>query len=280
MAAGAIGAVAQVRTGVTSGGEQRCGRGGYDACRSGTRRFRIGSVTKTFVATVVLQLADEGQLRLDDPVEAVAARSRTGRRAHHRAPPVEPHQRLVRRHASTLPMPPSQEFLDNRWRTWTATETGRARAGPPPTVEPPGAAFAYSNTNYLLLGVIVEKVTGRSYGDEVGAGSSSRCGWRHRGAGDVAADRRATPARLRPDRKGLIDFTKMNPSMMGASGEMISTTADLDRFFDALLGGRLLPVEAARRDEDTGCRGSTVRTRPGQADTSCGIRSTATTATR
>ncbi|WP_306210293.1 serine hydrolase family protein [Actinoplanes sp. RD1] len=45
---------------------------------------------------------------------------------------------------------------------------------------------------------------------------------------------------------GLVDYTAMNPSVMGASGEMISTTADLDRFFGALLGGRLLPAGLLR----------------------------------
>ena len=44
----------------------------------------------------------------------------------------------------------------------------------------------------------------------------------------------------------LVDYTRMNPSVMGAGGEMISTTRDLNRFFAALLGGRLLPRSPAR----------------------------------
>ena len=67
----------------------------------------------------------------------------------------------------TLPLPPTPEFLDNRWRTWTATELIHRAVANPPTFEPPGSAFAYSNTGYLVLGRIVERVTGRSYGEEI-----------------------------------------------------------------------------------------------------------------
>lgn len=207
--------------------------------------FRIGSITKTFVATVVLQLAAEGRLRLDDSIEKWL-------------PGVVPNGRQITlrqllNHTSglydylyTLPMPPSQEFFANRWRTWTATEQIQNALVHPPTFEPPGSKYAYSNTGYLLLGQVIEKVTGRSYGreierrvirplglhDTVVPGTAPGIAGPHL-HGYVPTERSAEP--------NLIDYTEMNPSIMGAGGEMISTTRDLNRYFAALLRGRLLP---------------------------------------
>ena len=167
VAAVAVGALAEVRD------EHGVWRGTSGVAELGTTRavpvdgrFRAGSITKTFVATVVLQLVDEGRLRLDDTVEAWL-------------PGVVPngHHITVRQllnHTSglydymrTLPMPPEPEFLDNRWRTWTAAELVARAVANPPMFEPPGSAFTYSNTNYILLGQIIEKVTGQSYGEEI-----------------------------------------------------------------------------------------------------------------
>jgi len=273
VAAGAIGAVAQVRDG------RDVWRGTSGVAELGTTRpvpergrFRIGSITKTFVATVALQLVGERRLRLDDPVDTWL-------------PGVVPDGgRITVRHLMnhtsglydarlTLPMPPSQEFLDNRWRTWTATELiGRALAHPP-TFVPPGSAFAYSNTNYLILGQIVEKVTGRSYAEEIERrvirplrldatvvpGTSPRIGGPHM-HGYV------------PTAQGLLDYTEMNPSMMGASGEMISTTADLDRFFAALLGGRLVRGRLLEEMKTPGVEGGRYGLGLAWRDTTCGVR--------
>jgi D-alanyl-D-alanine carboxypeptidase len=277
VAAGGVGALVEVR----DGRDVWRGTSGL-AEVGGTRpvpvdgRFRAGSITKTFVATVVLQLAGEGRLRLDDPVEAWL-------------PGVVPdgHRITVRHllnHTSglydvlrTLPMPPSQEFMDNRWRTWTATELAARALAHPPTFEPPGSAFAYSNTNYILLGQIVEKATGRSYGKEIerriirplrlghtavpGTSPWIRGPHPH---GYVRIERDGEPA--------LLDYTEMNPSVMGAGGEMISTTRDINRFFAALLGGRVLPPRLLAEMKTPGVAGRRYGLGLAWRDTSCGIR--------
>jgi D-alanyl-D-alanine carboxypeptidase len=274
VAAGAVGALAEVRVG------RRVWQGvsGVAALDSGRPvpvhgRFRAGSITKTFVATVVLQLVDEGRLRLDDPVERWL-------------PGVVPGgERITLRHllghtsglhdvVATLPMPPDQAFYANRWRTWSATElVGRALAHPP-TFEPPGSAFAYSSTGYLLLGEVVEEATGRSWAEEVTdrilrplhlhgtslPGTSPQIPGPH-------------PRGYVPQGEGLLDWTEMNPSVMGAGGEMISTTRDLDRFFVALLRGRLLPDQLLEEMRTPGVAGG----RPyglglSWRDTSCEVR--------
>ena len=141
-------------------------------------------------------------------------------------------------------------------------------------VEPPGWAFDYSNTNYILLGQIIEKVTGHSYGDEVERrlirplhlddtempGTSTRIRGPHP-HGYVPTEQEGE----------LLDFTEMNPSVFGASGELISTTKDLNRFFAVLLAGRLLPDhlldEMKRPDVEGSTYGFGLRLR----DTTCGV---------
>ncbi len=199
--------------------------------------FRIGSITKTFLATVVLQLAAEKQLKLDDPVskwfpeiEGVTVRQLMN------------HTSGLYDVLYTLPRPPQPEFYANRYRTWTADELIQRALVNPPTGEP-GEKYKYSNTNYLVLGEIVEKVTGRSYARQI----------ERRIIKPLKLEQTSVPG-TRPWIPGphphgyvpnpdgtLLDFTTMNPSLFGASGEMISTTHDLDRFMTALLGGKLLP---------------------------------------
>ena len=236
-------------------------------------RFRAGSITKTFVATVVLQLVGERRLRLGDPVEKwLPGVVPDGR--HTTVRQLLNHTSGLYDVLHTLPMPPGQEFLDNRWRTWTATELVQRALANPPTFEPPGSAFEYSNTNYLLLGQIIEEVTGRSYGDEIerriirplrlrGTSVPGTSPW-IRGPhphGYVATG---------PE--NLLDYTEMNPSVMGASGEMISTTRNLNRFFAALLGGRLLPRHLLDEMKTPGVEGGRYGLGLAWRDTTCGVR--------
>jgi D-alanyl-D-alanine carboxypeptidase len=136
-------------------------------------------------------------------------------------------------------------FPHGRARAWTPRELVALVADQPPDF-PPGTAWSYSNTGYVLAGMIVEAATGRKLGQEL-------------------ARRILRPLRLRdtffpvnrPDIPGpnprgysvplddeagpLLDFTVYNPSLAWGAGNLISDLADLERFFRALLGGRLLP---------------------------------------
>jgi D-alanyl-D-alanine carboxypeptidase len=276
-AAGAVGVLAEVRD------EHGVWRGTSGVSELGTTRdvpargrFRVGSITKTFVATVVLQLVDEGRLRLDDPVDewlpgAVPGGDRITVRH------LLDHTSGLYDFQDTLPMPPSPEFFDNRWRTWTATEVVQRAVANPPTFEPPGSAFAYSNTNYTLLGQVIEEVTGRSYGTVIERRLIDPLRLRHtelpgtapwiRGPhphGYVPLAQEVEPP--------LVDFTEMNPSVFGASGEMISTARDLDRFFAALLRGRLLPDHLLDEMKTPGVDGGRYGLGLAWRDTTCGVR--------
>ncbi|MEU1424264.1 serine hydrolase domain-containing protein [Kitasatospora sp. NPDC005751] len=221
-------------------------------------RFRIGSVTKTFVATVVLQLVAEHRVGLDDPVES-------------RLPGVVPNggQITVRQllnHTSGLfnyTEDPSfsfdedpaalQQWLDvGRWRPYAPGELVGLAAQHPPYFAP-GQGWHYSNTNYVVIGMLIERLTGRGWADEV-----QRRIIRPLGLIGTSMPLNS-PFVPGPHAQGYYklasgpaDVTLLDPSMAGASGAGISTTTDLARFVSALLGGRLLaPAQLAEMKRTT-----------------------------
>ncbi|WP_433127747.1 serine hydrolase domain-containing protein [Micromonospora sp. CA-240977] len=207
-------------------------------------RIRIGSSTKTFTATVVLQLVAEGRVGLDAPIETylpglVRGNGHDGRRIS---------VRDLLRHTSGLP--DHVDALDwdhvDRWRYQSFSPgelVAMALAQPAP-----GAGWHYSTTNYVLAGLIVERVTGRDIGVEItrriiGPLGLSDTYW----PGDSVRIRGAHPrgyALAGAERRR--DMTEFNMSYGGAGGALVSTLADQNRFFAALFGGRLLdPVRLA-----------------------------------
>lgn len=200
-----------------------------------TDHFRAGSITKTFIATVVLQLAAENRLSLSDPVKLHLPGLIHGKGLDGRALTL----RALLTHTSGL----ADYTTDTKGLVpLTPTEAIRTALALPATT--PGR-WSYSNTNYVALGMVIKQVTGRSYATE-------------------AARRIITPLRLSgtsfpgtrttlPSPHGRAyssegqDVTALNPGVAGAAGELISTLADLDRFYAALLAGRLLPAPQLRQ---------------------------------
>lgn len=228
--------------------------------------FRIGSATKTFVATVALQLVAEHRLRLDDTVDhwlpgLVQGNGNDGRRIT---------VRELLQHTSGLPdylmgVPwvfNQAGFEAHRFDTMTATQAVQIAMQFPPNFAP-GTSWSYSNTNYQLMGLIIEKVTGHDWRQEVRTriltplhlsetslpGTDPDVPTPHaegyeRFPGPDATD-------TDPDYGDFIDATRENPSWGGAAGEMISTTRDLGTFLRALVRGRLLPPAQLREMETT-----------------------------
>jgi D-alanyl-D-alanine carboxypeptidase len=213
-------------------------------------RFRAGSVTKMLTATVVLQLVAERRLRLTDPVDRwlpgllPAGNGITVRQ-------LLDHTSGLADYTRKLPLSPPTGYLPLRWTTWTPEEL-IARA----TAQPLGTGYAYSSTGYLVLGLLIDRITGRPYGREI-----SRRLHLSRTAFPGTSPRIPGPhahAYLPDGAGGVIDITEYNPSVMGAAGELITTAADLNRFTAALLGGRLLPpalLERMKRVEPPSTRG-------------------------
>ena len=235
-------------------------RSGYGDVAAGTpvpwdARFRIGSFTKTFVAATVLQLAGEHRLSLDDTVDrwlpgVVRGNGNDGRRVT---------VRQLLQHTSGLPeylrgMPwlfEQESFEEHRFDTVTARQAVDLAMTFPPDFAP-GARWSYSNTNYMLAGMIIERVTGHTWQQEVQRRVVRPLGLRHTvlpGTSPeiprphaVGYERFPGPDATEedPDYGEPIDATRLNPSWGGAAGEMISTTDDGNRFLQALIQGRVL----------------------------------------
>ncbi|WP_327334260.1 serine hydrolase domain-containing protein [Streptomyces anulatus] len=218
-------------------------------------RFRIGSMTKTFTATAMLQLVGERRVHLDAPVErylpgVVRGHGNDGRRIT---------VRQLLQHTGGLPdfldhFDPRDIVMDPLAHRDPLDLVNIALAHPPEFA--PGAGWSYSNTGYLLVGMIIERVTGNTYGEEIERRVIEPLGLSET---SVPGDDPTIPGPhprgyVRPgDDAPLLDITEVNPSVGGAAGGMISSGSDVNRFLGALLGGELLhPAQL----------GEMMRTRP------------------
>jgi D-alanyl-D-alanine carboxypeptidase len=263
--AGAPGAVALVRTGQGTW-EGASGLGDLGARRPAHAgdRFRIGSVTKSFVATVVLQLVGEGRLGLDDRLQQWLPGAVPGGQ-HITIRQLLNHTSGLANYTDDLlgPLlakPTRQAYQQLAARNFTprALVAMATRHRP---LFPPGTRFSYSNTNYILLGLLVERVTGDRLAGQLhqrilaplGLADTELPGTQRRIRGQylhgyAPPDRAWLPS---DGPAGLVDVTQANPSWAGAAGAMISSAADLARFYQALLGGRLLGPELLKAMQTT-----------------------------
>ncbi|TGB14277.1 class A beta-lactamase-related serine hydrolase [Streptomyces palmae] len=236
----------------------RTARSGVGDLRTGApvprqEYVRIGSATKTFVATVLLQLAGEGRLSLDDTVDAwlpgvVRGHGNDGRGIT---------LRQLLQHTSGLPdyigdvtpdLSPAG-YRENRWTTYTSEQRVAFAMRHPPSFEP-GTGWKYSNTDYVLAGMVIKAVTGRSWEQEVQA----------RIVRPLRLTRTLTPGdwpflpapharnyqQFAPDGEMVDTTIAYLPFDGDADGAMISTAEDTNRFLTALVGGELLaPAQLA-----------------------------------
>jgi D-alanyl-D-alanine carboxypeptidase len=234
--AGAPGAVVLVRRGTRTRYFARgyANRARRTRMRAGDR-FRIGSVTKTFTATVVLQLAGEEKLSLYDTVE-------------HWLPGLVPGgERITVRqllnHTSGLfnyteDAGLLQGMLRDRLHEWSPRDLVAVATAHPPSFAP-GERWGYSNTGYLVLGLIAEAADGRPLGAQLEARIFTPLRLRHTSFDSAP---RIT-GRYAHGYFGLPrgrDVSVFSPSGAWAAGAIVSTAADVGRFYRALLSGRLL----------------------------------------
>jgi D-alanyl-D-alanine carboxypeptidase len=212
-------------------------------------RYRIASITKLFTSTLVLQLHAEGRLHVDSVIRAYLPEY-PGEGADR----VTLHQLL--NHTSGI------ENFDRITTMQEALESGIEQYQKPHTtdallayccsgrlVSEPGTTFAYNNADYVVLGKIIERVTGKTYEQVLNERILQPLGMRDTGMlrADAVLPRLASTYFFRPDTRTLMNDLPMYPENWYAAGAMYSTAADLLTFADALYGGRLVPPALLER---------------------------------
>jgi D-alanyl-D-alanine carboxypeptidase len=205
-------------------------------------RVHIASITKTFVATVVLQLAAEGRLSLNDSVQKWLPGVIT-------ANGYDPARITIRQllnmtsgipdylNDTALFNPSNPQAYEQTWQPQQLVDIALS-------LGPPLHGWNYSNTNYILLGMIIQKVTGQSPITEINRRIIAPLGLR---GTSFPLTSTAIPSPYAHGYYGSVDVTNLiNPSVAWTSGAMISTVGDVARFYEALLTGRLLPPAQQR----------------------------------
>jgi len=210
-------------------------------------QVRAGSNTKAFVAAVVMQLVAEKKVELDKPIN------------HYLPGAVKDDRITVRQllnHTSGLANYTNylglEKFEDLRHRYFEPRElldVGNAN----PVTNQPGEKFKYSNTNYVLLGLLIQKTTGRPVAENVDKRIVQKIGLRDTywpGVGDETIRGKHAKGYSKTG-NGIEDVTEMDPSWGWAAGQIISTTKDLNTFYRALLNGELVPPAQVKEMQKT-----------------------------
>ncbi|MER5710508.1 serine hydrolase domain-containing protein [Streptomyces sp. NPDC002122] len=204
-------------------------------------RFRIGSVSKTFSTVVLLQLVQEGKLTLDAPVNQYL-------------PGLLPDDRITVRHLLTHRSglaDYTDDMFNNtvpgfeavRNRVFSYQELVDLSLALPRTTEP-GVAYKYSNTNFVVVGMLIEQATGRPVADAYERRifkplKLTKTSYVHP---DTRIKGLHVRGYLHPDEAGapLVDSTEQTVSWAQSAGAVISSPGDLNTFTSALMRGRLL----------------------------------------
>lgn len=206
---------------------------------------RVGSITKTFTGTLILQLVEEGKISLDDPISKYVDGVPNGENITLRMLIT-----MVSGLASyTLDETFQQDWFNDPQKEWTAEEL-LADAFALPPLFAPGAEFNYSNTNFVLLGEVIEEVTDRTYEEEFAERIFEPLGL----TGTFAPPSTALPdphsigftmQSTAPDATEPVNATNWSPSFARTAGVLASTTDDL------LVWGRALATGNGILDAET-----------------------------
>ncbi|GAA4516268.1 serine hydrolase domain-containing protein [Nonomuraea ferruginea] len=203
-------------------------------------RVRIASNTKMFTAVVALQLAGEGKLDLDAPIEkylpgVVRGKGVDGRKITTRR--LLQHTSGLRDYDDVL-IGDFFSVLERHFEPRELVDTALARR------DSPAKGWDYSNTNYILAGLVVQKVTGRPIGEEITRRVIKPLGlrdtyWPGVGERDIRGPHPKGYLALKPG-DPYRDVTRLDPSMAWAAGALVATPKDLNTFMTALMNGELL----------------------------------------
>jgi CubicO group peptidase (beta-lactamase class C family) len=202
-------------------------------------KFRLGSLTKQFTAAGILLLEERGRIHVDDLVSTYMPD----------APPAWAKITIFHLLTHTSGIPNFTGFPEYHSLEWKST-TGEqlvARFKDKPLDFEPGAKYSYSNSGYVLLGYLIEKVSGQTYADFVRQNEFEPLEMRDTGVDD---DREILPARAQgysKGPKGLQHAGYISMTVPLGAGDLYSTTGDLLKWENALFGGKLLKPVSFRR---------------------------------
>jgi CubicO group peptidase (beta-lactamase class C family) len=204
-----------------------------------TTKFRLGSITKQFTATSVLLLQERGKLNIDDPIskylpDAPAAWSK-----------ITIYNVLT--HTSGIPsFTGFPDYRSTEWNDTNPTELVLRFRDKPLDFEP-GTKFSYSNSGYVLLGYLIEKVSGQTYADFLQQNIFTPLNMKDTGIDSNAAilPQRAQGYRRSP--RGIEHDGYISMTIPFSAGALYSTTGDLLKWEQALFGGKVLNPESLAR---------------------------------
>jgi CubicO group peptidase (beta-lactamase class C family) len=211
----------------------------WKIANSASTKFRIGSLTKQFTSASILLLAERGKLRLEDPVSKYLDNSPDAWRGITLLHLLTHTSGIV----SITDLPGEQAALTRGGTPAEIVERFRNQ----PLLFPPGTQARYSNSGYILLGMVVEKASGEPYATFLQKNIFDPLGMRDTGV-DNDADilgNRASGYRMEAGTLRHADFIDMRIPF--AAGDLYSTTHDLMRWQEALFGGKLLQPQSLKR---------------------------------
>ncbi|WP_282827095.1 serine hydrolase domain-containing protein [Gulosibacter sediminis] len=207
---------------------------------SASNTSRVASVTKPMVATMILQLVDEGELTLDTDVEDVLPGVVGGRE-------VTVEQLL--QHTSGMPDYVEALALGDPTQILNVLDNGRTQqelvdlALTQQWRFDPGTSWEYSNSNYVVLTMLLEELTGNSLDEELATRITTPLGLTNTSIPDGASMPSNSLHGYVVESGLSIDVTKQDASLWNGAGAVVSTPADVNTFMRALLTGQVLPPQ-------------------------------------
>ena len=203
---------------------------------------RIGSNTKTFVAVVIMKMVEEGKVKLDEPIETYLPGLIKGQGVDGKKITV----RQLLQHTSGLPefwsgLP---DFFAMR-NDYVSPRDVLDMALTRPAQFAPGAKFTYTNTNYIVLGLLAERVGKRPIAEQIETKIVKPLGLKHtympKDGEKALRGKHPRGYHTRDNKPGkLEDITDSDPSWAWAAGSMVSTPSELNKFMQSIFDGSLL----------------------------------------
>ena len=200
-------------------------------------KYRIASITKTYTAVMIFQLVEEGKLKLTDTLDKFFPQIPNANR-------ISIAQILNHRGG----IPPLETDSDSTWglQPRTKDEIVARIARNQPEFEP-DARHGYSNAGYILLGYVVEEVSGNPYPEALRERITSKIGLKDTYVGTGNTDPSKSEAFSYRYMGGWREAAELDPSVPGGAGAILSTPADMAKFIQALFDLKLVSAESLKR---------------------------------